>query len=992
MDLDPEAYGHIHCDSAPADSSSLARREYTTLWGRCLAFARLQLLHFTLVLKVNLWYGVVRKHQREAGKRRCENVRTFHHQDSPACTSPRQPNFAPSAKQEVEMTAHVSSPLAPQRLRCEYLENPLGIDETRPRLSWWVHDPRRGAMQSAYRILVASSAEVLAQDRGDLWDSQKVPSDRNVHVVYEGAPLRSRQRCYWKVRTWDADDNPSPWSEVAWWEMGLLSSGDWLAEWIGLRDETIPPPATYLRKSFSVPKPVQRARVYVTALGMYELRLNGARVGDHILAPGWTDYRRRVLYQTFDVTDHIAVGENALGAILGVGWYAGPLGWGLERNNFGDPPARLLLQLEMELEDGTVLRVVSDGSWKATNDGPIRYSEIYAGELYDARREMPGWDRAGFAEEGWRPVDVFTDPGIERSAHAFPPIRITQELKPVSISEPSPGVYVFDLGQNMAGFCRLRVSAPAGTTIRLRHAEELRSDGSIYTENLRNAKATDTYITRGTGEVETFVPHFTYHGFRYVEVTGYPGRPDLDAITGLAVHTDAAPSATFETSSELVNRLYQNIVWGQRSNMHSVLTDCPQRDERLGWMGDAQIFARTACTNMDMAAFLTKFVRDMADAQRPDGAYTDVVPYVSASGVLPPAGAPAWMDAGVIVPWTVYQCYGDTRLLERHFDSMARYVDYLNANNPSGLWVSCRGNDYGDWVSAGSQTDKTMLATLYFYHSASLVAQAARILGRKEDARKYEAIARRVRRAFNAHYLKNGRYEKATQTINALALGLGIVPKEARASVIQDLVDDIRRRDWHLSTGFVGTKWLLPVLSDYGYDDVAQRLLLNRDYPSWGYMIAKGATTIWELWDSDKKGPEMNSRNHFAFGSVGEWLFRYLAGIETAPDGAGYRHVIIHPHPGQPESELNHVKASYDSVYGRIVSEWKVEPQRFELHVQIPANTHATVYLPAASARQVTEGGRPLKEAQGIIRVRKAGGHIICEVGAGTYTFVVERS
>ncbi len=877
---------------------------------------------------------------------------------------------------------------APQRLRCEYIENPLGIEETRPRLSWQVNDPRRGAVQTAYQILVASSAEVLTRDHGDLWDSGKVVSDQNIHVEYAGAPLRSRQRCYWKVRTWDRDDNPSPWSEVHWWEMGLLSAGDWSAEWIGLRDETVPPPCVHLRKPFTLDKPVRRARLYATALGVYELHLNGTRVGDHILAPGWTNYRRRVMYQTYDVTDMLTTGENVIGAILGDGWYIGELGWRLQRNNFGDPPARLLLQLEVEFDDDSVQRIVSDGLWRGTTNGPIRYSGLYAGELYDARMEMPGWDRVGFADDGWQPVEVFADTGIARNAQMDPPIRITQELKPVSVSEPAPGVYVFDLGQNMVGFCRLRVSAPAGTTIQLRHAEVLNPDGTIYVDNLRKAKATDTYIARGGG-AETFTPHFTYHGFRYVEVTGFPGKPDLDVITGLVVHSDAQPSASFLTSSEMVNQLYQNIVWGQRGNMHSVLTDCPQRDERLGWMGDAQIFVRTACTNMDMAALLTKFVRDMADSQLPNGAYADVSPYVSASGALPPAGAPAWMDAGVIVPWTVYQCYGDTRLLERHFDSMARYVDYLDVNNPSGLWVSRRGNDYGDWVPAESMTDKTMLATLYFFHSASLVAQTARVLGREEAARKYTAIANRVRRAFNVHYLKDGHYEKATQTINALALELGVVPPNARATVVRDLVDDIERRGWHLSTGFVGTRWLLPALSDNGYDDVAQRLLLNRDYPSWGYMIEKGATTIWERWNSDTMGPEMNSRNHFAFGSVGEWLFRYLAGIDTAPDGAGYRHIVIYPRPGQPGSELNYAKATYESINGPIVSEWRVTPGSFELNVQIPANTWATVYIPAASVTRVTESGRPLREAPGVSRVRTSKGRVVCEVGAGAYAFAV---
>lgn len=889
------------------------------------------------------------------------------------------------------MCPELVSPMSIHDLRCEYLDRPLGLDEPHPRLSWRLDDPRRGAVQSAYRILVASSPELLAAETGDLWDSGKVESPRNNHIEYQGAPLASRQRCYWTVRVWDGDGSPSAWSPVSWWEMGLLSPDDWSASWIGVSTDEDPPPCAQVRREFEIPHPVRKARLYATALGCYELYINGQRVGDRLFTPEWTNYRKRVMYQTYDVTELLRQGPNAIGAIVNVGWYAGPLGWQLQRNNFGDPPPRLLCQLEVELTSGETLRVVSDGQWLGTTEGPIRYSEIYAGELYDARREMPGWDQPGFDASGWKAVEVFPDPGIERNAQAHPPIRATQELEPVAITEPQPGVFVFDLGQNMAGVCRLRVKAAAGTRIQLRHAEELNPDGTIYTENLRKARATDIYIARGTGEEEVFVPRFTYHGFRYVEVTGYPGRPGKEAITGLAVHNDAPRTAELTTSSPLVNRLYQNIVWGQRSNMHSVLTDCPQRDERLGWMGDAQIFARTACFNMDMAAFLTKFVRDMVDSRTEEGAFADVSPYVSASGALPPSGAPAWMDAGVIVPWTVYLCYGDRRILERNFDAMAGYVDFLDANNPSGLWVSRRGNDYGDWVPAGAHTDKTMLATLFFYYSATLVARIAQVLGREQEAERYERIARRVRRAFNRHFLKGDRYEKATQTINALVLGMNVVPARLRKKVAQDLVDDIRSRGWHLSTGFVGTQWLLPVLSDAGYDDVAYRLLLNRDYPSWGYMIEKGATTVWELWNSDTEGPAMNSRNHFAFGSVGEWLFRYLAGIDLTPDAPGYRHIVIHPHPLTPDSEVNWVDARYESIQGTIRSAWRLTQDQFELSVRIPANTHATVYLPTTRAESVSEGGHPLAEAPGVLDVRRQGPWLACEVSSGEYTFVVQR-
>ncbi|MBI1801595.1 MAG: family 78 glycoside hydrolase catalytic domain [Chloroflexi bacterium] len=878
-------------------------------------------------------------------------------------------------------------PLAPYDLRCEYLVWPLGLDEPQPRLSWLIADSRRGARQSAYQVVVASSLERLARGRGDLWSSGKVLSNQSAQVPYAGKPLRSRQRTYWKVRAWDANDRASPWSAPQGWEMGLLGSDDWTAEWIGLRADTLPPPCAYLRKPFRLAQAPTHARIYVTALGLYELHLNGRRVGDQLLTPGWTDYRRRVLVQTYDVTEHLRMGENALGAVLGEGWYCGALTWQMTRGHFGEPPPRLLLQCEIEFANGTTQRIVSDGSWRGRT-GPIRSSGLYEGEFYDARLEIAGWDQPGFDASGWNPVERFADPGIERNAQREPPIRITEELAPVAVTQPQPGVAVYDFGQNVAGFCRLRVTGSTGATIRLRHAEVLAPDGSLYTDNLRNAQATDTYILNGDPAGETFTPHFTYHGFRFVEMTGYAGTAPADALTALVFHNDARQTATLTTSSELVTQLQSNIIRGQRGNLHSVPTDCPQRDERMGWLGDALVFARAACTNMDMAAFLSKFARDMADTQTPEGALADVAPYLAA---LPRAGAPAWMDAIVIVPWTLYQCYGDVRILQRHFNAMARYVDYLNANNPDGLWVNRRGNDYGDWVPADSQTDKTMLATLFFYQSARIVAEVAGVCGRDSDVKRYERIAAKVRRAFNQHYLRGGRYRGATQTINAIALVTGITPKAVRASVARDLVRDVRRRGGHLSTGFAGTRYLLPALCDAGYDDVAYRVLLQRDYPSWGYMIAKGATTIWERWDGDRAGPEMNSFNHFALGSVGEWLFRYLGGIDVAADGAGYEHIVVRPRIVVSNRELTWVSAAYDSMHGRIASEWRVAPDQISLHVVIPANTRATVHLPAASAGRIRESGLPLARAVGIAWVRRSRGGVVCEIGAGDYSFAIRR-
>ncbi len=876
---------------------------------------------------------------------------------------------------------------APTRLRCEFLTDPLGIEARRPRLAWWVSDPRRGARQSACHVLVASSREALDRDEGDVWDSGRLES-AEPRLDYGGLELRSRQRCFWKVRTYDADAEPSPWSEPARWEMGLLDPGEWGAEWIGRAAGQWPAPPAHLRREFTAQGPVRRARLYATALGIYELRLNGRKVGEHVFPPGWTDYKVRVMYQAYDVSGLVREGENTLGALVADGWYCGRIGFGADSEPVGEPPPRLLARLEVECEDGSTLHLVTDASWRAST-GPVLSAGFYDGERYDARREMPGWDEPGFDDSAWDEAAPFDDPGIERNAQHDPPIRVTEELAPVGLREQEPGVWVYDMGQNMVGVCRLRACGPAGTEVKLRHAEVLNPDGSLCTENLRRAEATDRYVLRGEGE-EVFTPRFTYHGFRYVEVTGHPGEPAPDDLTGLVLHTDCEPTGRFTCSSEMVNRLYRNIAWAQRGNMHSVLTDCPQRDERLGWMGDAQIFARTACFNMDMAAMLEKFVRDMRDEQTPEGAFPDVCPYVSAGGVLPPAGAPAWMDAGVIVPWTAYLCYADRRLLARHFDAMARYVDYVAEHNPDGIWENARGNDYGDWVPAGQQTDKTMFATLHFFYCALLTAKAAEALGRDEERDRFDALAAKVRDAFNARYLNGGSYEGGTQTVNALALAFGVVPEGHRESVAADLAADIESRGGHLATGFGGTQWLLPALCETGYDALAHRLLLNRDFPSWGYMVEKGATTIWELWNSDTEGPGMNSRNHFAYGSVGEWMFRYLAGIDTAEDGPGYAHALVRPHPAPGAGGLSEARASYDSVRGRIETAWRLSDGGLEVDAVIPPASRATVSLPADSPEAVSEGGRPLAEAAGVTDVRYEGGRVVFEAAAGSYAFTVE--
>jgi alpha-L-rhamnosidase len=608
------------------------------------------------------------------------------------------------------------------------------------------------------------------------------------------------------------------------------------------------------------------------------------------------------------------------------------------------------------------------------------------GESYDARREMPGWAEPGFDDSGWYGVEVEEIEGTNLVARPDEGIRVTEELETKTVTEPESGRYVFDLGRNMVGWVRLKVEGEAGTKVTLRHAEALKPDGTIYTTNLRSARATDHYMLGGEGE-EVYEPRFTFHGFRYVEVTGYPGEPQPDAITGRVVHSATPPSGSFECSSSLVNKLQENIVWGQRGNFLSVPTDCPQRDERLGWMGDAQIFTRTASFNMDVAAFFEKWMTDVQDAQSPEGAFPDVAPLLRGSGLIDLRwGAPAWGDAGVIVPWTIYRTYDDTRIVERHYEAMARWMEYLHEANPALIRKNRMGNNYGDWLSPkGDHTPKHLLATAYWAYDAKLMAEMAEATGRYDDASEYRDLNERIKAAFEEAYVSpDGRIEGDTQTCYLLALHMDLLPEDLRSAAAEHLMRNIEREDWHLSTGFVGVGYLCPVLTEAGYTDVAYRLLTNETYPSWGYTIKNGATTIWERWDgwteAGFQSPNMNSFNHYSLGSVGEWLYRYVAGIDLGTPG--YGHILIRPRPG---GSLTHASGEYDSVRGRISSSWKIEGDRFVLEALIPPNTTATVHVP--STDDISEGGRPADEADGVEFLRTGEGETVLSVGSGRYEF-----
>jgi alpha-L-rhamnosidase len=918
-------------------------------------------------------------------------------------------------------THQAAAAVRPNQLRCEYRADPLGIDIRKPRLSWILESTSRndrGQMQTAYRIAVASTAQKLASGAADLWDSGKVASNRTVHIPYEGQPLHSRMRCYWKVQVWDRDGKPSAWSAPGSWTMGLLEKQDWAASWIGddkdLIDPATPPepigaapvkpvaqPALMLRKTFQVNGPVRRGTLYVTAHGVYRVAINSQLAGDHVLAPEFTSYQKRLQYQTYDVTQLLRAGANGIGALVGAGWYAGRIGLVPQRHIYGTRP-QLLLQLEIELGDGSTQTVVSNESWRLNTDGPIRSSDILDGEIYDARKESPGWDGAGFDDGSWHSVSALAGPGrADLVWQPNEPIRIVRSVTPVRITHPSPDVYVADMGQNMVGWCRLKLSGTAGTTVTLRHAEMLNDDGSIYTANLRGAPQVDRYTLRGGGE-ENFEPHFTYHGFRYVELTGLPAPPGPEAITGQVIYSSAPRAGILRTSSTLFNQILDNIVWTQRANMYSVPTDCPQRDERLGWMGDIQAFAQTAIFNMQMAPFLTKWLRDVRDDQAENGRFPDFAPNpYTALDKDTFFGAPAWADAGVIVPWRVYQNYADVRILEENFESARRWVDFVHEQNPKLLWEQARYNDYNDWLNGdtlkaegwpatGAMVPKPVFATAFFAHSADLLSRMAAVLGRQEEAAKYGQLFTSIKEAFvGAYVTPDGHIEGDTQAGYALALNFDLLPESLRTKAAQHMIAGFERYQGHLSTGIQSTHRLMLELTRYGFNDEAYRLLNLRTFPSWGFMIENGATTIWERWDGYVRGrgfqdPGMNSFNHWALGAVGEWLWRNAAGINPDAEAPGFERFTIRPRPG---GGLTSANGFYESIRGTIRSAWKIERGTFTLRIQVPPNTTATVFVPAKSADSVLESGSPAAQSRGAGFLRMEDRNAVYKVGSGRYSF-----
>ncbi len=870
-------------------------------------------------------------------------------------------------------------------LQTENLVNPIGIVDKMPRLSWQLTSNQRNVRQIAYDIRVLL-------DTNEIWRTGMSSTEQNVYVPYGGPALVSGKKYRWQVRVWDNKGNLSDWSEMASFQTGFLDNSNWQAKWIepGFSEEESRPSPIF-RKEFGNQNEVKSATAYITAHGLYEATINGKRIGDAYLTPGWTSYNKRLQYQVYDVTDLIDQGPNAIGVTLGSGWYRGNLAWEKRKDIYGSDVA-LLFQLDIEYTDGEKVSIISDGTWKSST-GAIRYSEIYHGETIDARLEQTGWQLPDFDDSDWYGVYLVKHPKDVLVATINEPIKKQETFQPIEILTTPKGETVLDFGQNLVGWVMVKATGKAGDKIVLLHNEVLDKEGNFYIENLRKAKQKNTYILKGNGE-EFFEPHFSWQGFRYVRVDEYPGEVKAENFTAVALYSDMPPSGTFQCSHPLINQLQHNIQWGQRGNFLDVPTDCPQRDERMGWTGDAQAFSRTATFNFDVQKFFEKWLEDLAADQREDGWVPWVVPHIMGQKHGAAAG---WADAATIIPWNMYIVYGDKKMLEEQYPSMKAWVDYIIANSTDYLWNT--GPHFGDWLfysvnddrdGKSAITDKYFIAQCFFAHSTQLLINAAEVLEKKEDVAYYLNLLAKIKGAFFNEYLTpNGATLSNTQTSYVLALQFDMLPNDLRQQAADRLAKNIRQYNTHLTTGFLGTPYLCHVLHQYGYTDLAFELLLQETYPSWLYPVTKGATTIWERWDGIKpdstfQNPTMNSFNHYAYGAIGDWMYRVIAGIDIEGDGVGYKKIKIKPVIG---GGFTYASASLQTLYGEVVSSWKIENEGLVLEVAVPVNTSAKVYMPASSSGQVKEGGKALAAVEGLEVVGEEEGYLVLRVGSGKYRF-----
>ena len=884
-------------------------------------------------------------------------------------------------------------------LKCENKATPLGVDIQKPRFSWISESDHRGMHQIAYQIFVASSLQKLNENAPDRWDSRKISSDQSNQINYEGKPLESNHQYFWKVQIWDQNGEIHT-SEPTSWTTGLFHDSDWKAKWIGLekavgsddpkRGHTILS-ARMLRHEFNVEKKIKSATAFISGLGLFELYINGEKIGDQVLAPGLTEYNKRAFYMTFDVTKNLQPDKNAIGAILGNGRFFAPRAAGADKIKSAGFP-KMVCQIELEYEDGTTQSVVSDESWKLSTNGPIRKNNEYDGEYYDARMEFQNWSKTGFDDSKWSNAELVVKPCRELVAQPSDPIRIMDEITPVAVSKLNQGTYIFDMGQNMVGWVELNATGKKGDKVTLRFSETLKSDGSLFLANIRSAEVTDTYILKGTGE-EKWEPRFTYHGFRYVEVTGYPGVPALSSIKGKVVHDALEVTGGFKTSNPLVNSVYKNAFWGIRGNYRSIPTDCPQRDERQGWLGDRSAECTGESYIFDLSKLYSKWVTDIRDAQLESGSLPDVAP--SYWPIY--SDNTTWPGTFLFASDMLYTQYGDLQTIETNYPAMQKWIEHMSKylNNST-----MPKDTYGDWCVPPEDlrlinssdpsriTSSEFIGTVYFYYELRLMEKFARLQGKENDAAGYSKTADEMKTAFNLRFLDKTeiKYSNNTCTANILPLAFGLVPDQYRERIVDNLLQKIMGENGgHIGNGLIGGQWLMRALTYNGHADIAYTLASQSTYPGWGYMVKQGATTIWELWNGDRGDPGMNSGNHvMLLGDLITWFYENLAGIKADPAIPGFRHILMKP---SVLGDLSYVDGTYNSIYGKIKSSWKLEDDKFKWEVTIPANTSATIYVPTLNKEEVIEGNSPAAKSDGIRFVKWEDNLEVFEIQSGKYTF-----
>ena len=881
-------------------------------------------------------------------------------------------------------------------LRCELLTNPLGIDKTNPRLSWQIQADARNVLQTAYHILVASSPEKLTQNIGDLWDSGKTESDNSIAVFYDGKALKSDTEVFWKVKVY-TNKGESDWSAKASWRVGLLYYKDWSRRWIGFDgyfdsddEEAGYLSARYFRKEISLTKEVQEATAYIMGLGLYELYIDGHKVGDQVLAPGLTDYTKNVKYNVFDVTELVNGEKHTLGVILGNGrYYAIRQEKPYKVKNFGFP--KMQMQIRITYTDGSRQTIHTDDTWKGTTDGPIISNNEYDGEIYDARKELKDWAKVGYDDATWKRAEYVQEPGGNYEAQINNNMKVMQDLRPVSIT-PKEGKYIIDFGQNFSGWVKMRVQGQGGTEVTLRFAESLNEDGTLFRDNLRAATATDVYILKG-GDIEEWEPRFTYHGFRYVEVEGYPGEVELDKFIGRLVYDEMETVGSFTSSNALLNQIHKNAWWGIASNYKSIPVDCPQRNERQAWLGDRPGSAYGENFLFDNANFYSKWLEDIRLSQKEDGAIPDVAPafwrYYSDNMT--------WPGTYLIVADMLYQQTGDVRILEKHYPAMKKWMRYMEALYRDNEGIITK-DSYGDWCappatieegrgkSADVKRPNPLISTAYYYHLSQMMARFSEYTGNSQDRAGFEEAAANMKKDFNKRfYNPSGYYGNNTLTENLLAMYFGLVEEGQKEKLADRIVEIIEKENnGHLSTGLVGTQWIMRTLTDMGRADLAYRLATNTTYPSWGYMLENGATTIWELWNGDAAHPRMNSQNHvMMLGDLLVWYYENLAGIKSAANG--FQRIIMKP---ELINGLDDVEANHKSIQGKIASSWKRKKDTFEWDITIPVNAKAQVYIPAKEAKSIREQGKPIARNKEIKIIGEENGRVIIELGSGKYQFL----